>query len=221
MRKVLKNRFYTKISSIFSSYPTRIFRQKKSKWIRIKKNISNSKKLFSYVNAYIIKKSLKNWDKFRSLYKLQLNSKRFISKLYQDSFNLNKKTSLSIFSKEKRILSLYARPVYRLDIVLWLLLFTCSPFYSRELINRGLIYLNGIKLMNNITLYKGDIIEIKFDLKKSYLENKLRYSVSQKILSFLEIDYYTQSFCCLKDLSGLDKEDIYLLSTDYVDTQKF
>ena len=72
MRKVLKNRFYTKISSIFSSYPTRILRQKKSKWIRIKKNISNSKKLFSYVNAYIIKKSLKNWDKFRSLYKFCL-----------------------------------------------------------------------------------------------------------------------------------------------------
>lgn len=221
MRKSLKNRFYTKIPNIFHSYPTRIFRHKKSKWTKIKKFLLSSKKHYSYVNAYLIKKGLKTWDKFRSLYKVQLNSKRFVSKLYENSFVLNKNFFGSSFLKEKRIFSVYGYPVFRLDIILWLLLFSCSPFFSRELIKKGFIFLNGRKLKNNVVLFKGDIVEIKSNLNESYVQNKLRYSTNEKILSFVEIDYYGHSFCCLKDLSGLDKEDIYLLSNDYVDTQKF
>lgn len=221
MRKILKNRFYTKISNIFSSYPVKLLRQKKSKWIKIKRIVLSSKKHFSYVNAYAVKKSLKFWDKFRSLYKSQLNSKRFVSKLYENSFDFNQKIVNPSFLKEERVLSVYASPVFRLDVILWILLFTCSPFYSRELIKNGFVFLNGLKIKKNVVLFKGDIVEIKFDLKKSYLENKSRYLTNKKILSFLEVDYYTQSFCCLKNLTGLEKEDVYILSTDYVDTQKF
>lgn len=221
MRKRLKNCFYTKNVGVFSSFPVRILKQKKSKWIKIKKNILSVKKTFSYVNAYAIKKSIKSWDKFRLLYKQGLNAKRFVSKVYDDSFSLKKKSMLFSIVKEERVLSLFASPVYRLDVMLWFLFFTNSPFSSRELIKRGLVFLNGVRLKNTVNLVKGDVVEITQPFTKSYLENRLRYSVNKKLLSFLEIDYYTQSFYCLKDLSGLEKEDIYLLSTDYVDTQKF
>jgi ribosomal protein S4 len=221
MRKKLKNRLYTKNLGVFSFYPTRLLRQKKSKWVKIKKNILLSKKAFFFVNAYMTKKSLKSWDRFRLLYKLQLNAKRFVSKLYDDSFCLKKRSRTLFLLKEKRVLSLYAAPVYRLDIMLWFLLFTISPFSSRELIKKGLIFLNGVKLKNTVNLSKGDYIEIKHNFNQSYLENRLKYSVNKKILSFVEVDYYNHSFYCLKDLFSLEKEDVYILSTDYVDIQKF
>lgn len=221
MRKALKNCFYTKISGNFSFYRIRILTQKKSKWLRIKKYLISNKKSYSYVNIYNTKKSIKTWDKFRALYKAKLNTKRFISKLYENSFPLNKQKDFSSFLKEKRVLSVYVAPVFRLDIIMWLLFFTCSPFFSRELIMKGFVVLNGITLKQNVTLSKGDVIQITSNLDLSYLQNRSKYSANEKIFSFIEIDYYTKSFCCLKNWYELDRQDVYLLSTDYVDTQKF
>lgn len=59
MRKKLKNRLYTKNLGVFSFYPTRLLRQKKSKWARIKKNILLSKKAFFFCKRLYDKKKFK------------------------------------------------------------------------------------------------------------------------------------------------------------------
>lgn len=220
MRNQLKYSYYKDISCISSSFPLSFLNLKRSKWIKIKKLLLLRKKLYSYVDLYLIKKNFKNWDRIKFYHKIKVNSKRFISKLYEDSFSTKNVKFKNNKLREDNILSLNLIPLSRLDILLWVLFLTESPFMSREFIKKGFIYLNNVKLRKNVVLKKGDVITVKNTHNKSYLNIKEKYVINERVFSFVEIDYYSNSFCFIKTLESAGKGDNSLVSLDYIDFQR-
>jgi ribosomal protein S4 len=102
---------------------------------------------------------------------------------------------------------LFIKNNYRLDIIIWQLNLSCSVFESRELIKRGLVFVNQkpTKIFN-LFLKKGDIITLRNDI-----QNKIYKQKKDIILTFLEIDFYLNTFIITKDLDELSSQDITCL----------
>jgi hypothetical protein len=80
------------------------------------------------------------------------------------------------------------------------------------------VFLNGNSLKNNSMLKKGDVICIKNNL--FHLSHVLdKYFLQILIFSHLEIDYYTQELIITKNLEDLDKEDLFLTTLEYIDSE--
>lgn len=87
--------------------------------------------------------------------------------------------------------------------------FISTRAVKKAIINKN-IFLNNNLLQNNCFLKKGDILSLKkvTNLKK----NKEKFTSDKKILSFLEVDYYTNTILITKDFHSITNKDIYLIA---------
>ena len=104
--------------------------------------------------------------------------------------------------------SLFIKNNYRLDILIWQLNLSRSVFESRDLIKRGAVFVNNksIKIFNRF-LKKGDIITLKNDIQN----NNLYKHKKDIILTFVESDFYLNTFIITKNLYELSSYDITCL----------
>jgi hypothetical protein len=80
----------------------------------------------------------------------------------------------------------------------------------------GKVYVNSKKSLFDKTLKKGDTILIKDMQSLIKVNTPLTFCYS-----FVEIDYYTNTFSILKDLDEFTFEDISLLLKENFDFRKF
>lgn len=114
-----------------------------------------------------------------------------------------------------------ARPLYRIDILLWYLNYFNSSFESRQNINSKSILVNGKCVKSNYYLKKGDIISIslKQNDKKTYSFIKIfkKHLFNNIFFSFLEVDYYSNNIVVIKDVVDLVDTDLQLLIEKNID----
>ena len=93
---------------------------------------------------------------------------------------------------------------YRLDLLLYNLNFFASIYQARQSIKNGLVLINNKPFLSeNTVLAKGDIVCLLDD------KNNLPQMIKKELrFSFLEIDYYTQTFIILKNLNNINYQDI-------------
>jgi hypothetical protein len=212
MRIAYKYKKYSK-SFFLPRVPVRVLKFKRPKWNRVQSFISNQQNIKLY-NSNLVKVNVKNWEKIKNNFKDKLVIRSKISLLSK-----NAKINVSIYkSRRNKILFTVHRIFYSPCEILWYSNFTRSINNSRQQIEMKNVFLNGNSLKNNSMLKKGDVICIKNNL--FHLSHVLdKYFLQILIFSHLEIDYYTQELIITKNLEDLDKEDLFLTTLEYIDSE--
>lgn len=133
---------------------------------------------------------------------------------------LDSKSSCQILNIYRQVL---LKPEFKLDIILWRLKFFNSSFQASQAICDKKILVNDKVVGNNFLLSKGDMISFAPDCYKkntNVKKSKLNFSPSDVILSFVEIDYYSNSIVIIKNLEDLSNEDLYLIRTEFYNLKK-
>jgi ribosomal protein S4 len=229
MRFLNKYKNITKLDRFnFPQLPLRIFKFQRPKWKRFQKQAALSKNSsLAFVNPFITKNSYKQWEKIQNYYRLGLQIKKKIMVFFDDSVSLKsiKKTvNNTKKTNNEFLLSVFFKPQFRLDILLWRLNFFSSSFSARQSINEGEVLLNGHIGSNNSFVKKGDIVSFSSlkSLSSFSLDSLLkRQYVKQSFYSFVEVDFYTKTLVVVKDLNDLTLDDFNLLMNEYYDLKKF
>jgi ribosomal protein S4 len=212
MRKINKFKIYKYLSRSTAKLSLRVLKFRRPKWFKIQKNIKYKKKS-RLLNFFLIKRKFKFWDRLKKNYKMSL----FTKKQYQ--FLFDGLASLSKSKKKQRILHIkknfffekFAKPEYRLNILLWNLHFTNSVHMSKKLVESKQFSVNGKSIGSIVFLKKGDVVTFKSNFTLDLAKNIKKYFFFAKLLSFVEIDYYSCSFIVIKESNLLSVEDLYLL----------
>ena len=115
--------------------------------------------------------------------------------------------------KRYNILNYLIKPHYQLNILLSNLHFFSTPFQASQEIYNKRVLVNDKIIKFNICLKKGDIITFTrkspFRYFKCFLQ---RYSFDNRLFSFIEVDYETETIIVIKDFFELSVEDFHLSS---------
>ena len=239
MRLRSKYKIYTQSSATLIKYPQRIFNFRRSKWSKLQAKLLRSQScLFysakkkkqlkhhtsvSFFNNFLNKVPYKFWQKLRTHYKKGLQIKNNIRKLFDD--NVKHKFFKKVLTSKKNrslkniILLSLVKPLFKLDVLLWNLNFYASSYQARQAINNKQISVNSKNVAGNYYLKKGDVIVLDPTfLISTILFNK---SLHNFFLTFIEIDYYTNTVVVIKNLNELSLEDLYVVILHYFDLKKF
>lgn len=202
MRIFKKYKNWSKINvNVSSFFPLRILKFKKTKWKKIKKVLlkARSKCFFSDHAVQVV--PTKTWDRIKNYYKTQLRFNLSLKKRYDCNLQGGKK---GISNEKSYIINNFIRNEYRLDVLLYTLNFFTSIYQARQSIKNGLVLINNKPSMSeNVALIQGDIICLLRD------KHNLPQTTKKELkFSFLEIDYYTQTFIILKNLNTINYQDI-------------
>jgi ribosomal protein S4 len=120
-----------------------------------------------------------------------------------------------------RILGLFAKPFYRVDVLLRFLNFFSSVYQVRQALSRKLFLLNRSPLKTPMFLVSGDVVEFKKQnpILLTFLRKK--YSPKKKVLTFIEVDYYTKAVTVLKNSHELSPEEAGLLFFNKINFRSF
>jgi len=171
----------------------------------IKKNILKN----FYFNFIAVKSKVNSWQRLRFFFKESLIMKNAVRKYFDGQFSLSyfkkafKKPQTRCFS----ISSVFIRPEFRLDILLWRLKIFSSVFFSKLAIRNKQVTVNGLTKNFDFYLVKGDII--KFSQLKTYSLKKyfLKYFKIIFMPSFIELDFYTNTIVVLKSFNNFKMGD--------------
>ena len=245
MRFVNKYKGYEKTTIVFERFPLRILKFKRPKWKKIQKLILYSRKNRVTIRKYIRKKLLKKprrklfdafvnyldpytWYKVKNYY---ANGRKirssilmsFDKTLVAKSFRRCLKRSKKSFQVDDSYLKMIVRPEYRLDILLWRLSFFRSSYQTCQAINDKKVYVNSICVKKSTYLRKGDVVTFSGSYKQDdFMIRKIRscFLRSKSILTFAEVDYYSNSIIIVKNLDELGLEDLSLIVRDYHSLKK-
>jgi ribosomal protein S4 len=183
----------------------------KKKFLKFNKSkeIKNNILKNFYFNFITIKSKVNSWQRLRFFYKETLLMKNVVRKYFDGQFSLTyfkrlfKKPRTRCFT----LASVFIRPEFRLDILLWRLKIFSSVFLAKIAIRNKQITVNGLNKNFDFYLTKGDII--KFSLIKTYTLKKyfLKYFKIIFIPSFIELDFYTNTIIVLKSFNNFKIED--------------
>lgn len=212
MRFLNKYKIHGNFASASKKLPLRIVKFNRPKWAKIKNKVVRIKKQ-PFVNVLINKLPFKSISRVKKYYKVKLQTKKYISSLFDNTINFKKNSSFKL--KKDLICAYLVKPLFRIDILLWYLNYFSSSFESRQNINSKKVLVNEETIKANYFIKKGDIISLNFRLsfEKSHTYNsiKKKYVPNKMFFSFLEYDYYTNTIIVLKDLKDLTIEDLRLL----------
>lgn len=219
MRKYNKYKILFKVGSSLKNFPIRLLKFKKAKWLTIKKKLGKNVSNKSICNPIVKKDFFKNWFKLENFYYKSLKNNLLLKNYYSKLINIKKlkkkKKSLKLTIDQNNLIFLQFE--YTIDILLHKLYFFDSIYSAQNELKNGNILVNNIICYNNKILQKGDIITFNPLIKNrfNYENNIKKFSLTERILTFVEIDYYTKTIIIIKKNNEISSEDFYLLLNDF------
>lgn len=196
MRKFRRYKLFSKLTLNF--YYVRILKFKNSKWKQIQKiakNIKLNKSIFNYKQKYIL---FNTWDRIKLNYKNKLRIKQYLKCRYDLSKILFKDFLTYCIKQEFNIIT-----------CLWRINLFKTLYETKNYINRGLILVNNSVCFNlKKKLCSGDIISFKKDIKINLSNLRINNEI---FLTYLEVDYYSNTIIVIKDFNKLNFKDLSLL----------
>lgn len=247
MRFVNKYKNYDKLFSIFEKFPLRISRFKSTKWKRIQRllsfkisklreNFRRPKRKVStrhgrrrfFFDSFLTRVSLKSWYRVEKYFENGRRIKNLVSSIFDRSLPTAFFRKVLVLSKkasnvEHVYLNTLLKPEFRLDILLWRLKFFVSSYQACQAIDEQKVNVNGRQVKGNFFLSKGDVIFFSSDYRLDTLcmkTVKIGTLFSKIVLTFVEVDYYSNCIVVIKDLEELGTEDFYLLVKDVYSLKK-
>lgn len=224
MRLQKKYKHFSKLTNVFKNFPKKVLKFHRTKWKKLKELILKKKK-----NLWAIKTVLttKKWSSYKLKHFRGVVLKNFFDCLLDKAFSMLFLKKLK-FLNQKKIKTfdniIYVlKPQYRIDIFFWHLKFFSSSYQARQMIKNKKITVNGKTIHPNYFLKKGDVIS--FDSLSYHLQSNFKTFLGNswnntKILSFAEIDYYTNTVVILKNYKELTEKNIILYELQSVDIIK-
>ena len=209
MRFFKKYKFWTKRPDI--QVPLRITKFKRSKWKKIKKIIDLKRKFFNFTkhHNFLYKRDKIIWKRLKFRYKNNL----LLKLKYRCRFDFSIPLKQTKFFKEKSdaLADTLIKFEYKLDVLLWKIKLFKSTFEARQFIQKGYLLINN-KMITCTQKYliEGDILHLKnfnHGLNNFYRKKEIKSS-------FLEMDYYTNTFIIIKSLDRLSRQDISCIVQD-------
>ena len=237
-----QNRYksYDQSIQIFEKFPLRVLKFKNTKWKRIQKlllsNFSKTRKKkklkdskFKKIRSnFFVKVDFKTWEKVKTFYQNGRKITNLIFNMFDQSFT-NSKLRVNLLGPKAsgKILDVYRqimlRPEFKLSILLWRLNLFCSSFQASQAINEKKVIVNGKPVGNNFSILKGDIIHLvteNYKKNTNIRKSKIQFSPSDTILTFVEVDYYSNLIVIIKDLKDLSGQDLYLIRPEFCNLKK-
>jgi ribosomal protein S4 len=203
LNKLLIKRKKKKVSSV-NFYTTLVNKKKK------KINLP-------FIRPYLVKNRYDFLEKIKNYYKNSNYTKILLSNTFGNSVNIKKitKKKISDLSKKKFFLNFLIKPQYRLNILLWNLYFFSTPHQANQQLLNKQILVNGKAVNSNILLRKGDIISFLRNTHCRFFKSfSKKCSPVEYFLTFIEVDYETETIIVIKDFSELSTNDLYFLMTN-------
>jgi ribosomal protein S4 len=220
MRKQKRYKIYKLINTNLKRFPLKVLVFHRPKWTKLKRLLSTFNRKPRLLNLQVIKSSFKTWDRVKKHHKLLVVNRNVLDCIFDGSVRLDK-----IFSKKntnkKKIINCFLKLYFRVDILLNHLNFFSTSYQAREFINNNNVTVNKKFVRSNYFLKRGDIVEFdKVYLKTTSFKTILKkFSGDVRLNTFLEVDYYTQSFLVLKDFNSFSKDDLSLCVTNYLNVR--
>ena len=213
MRLNPKLKVYLKTNTIYSSIPSKALNFKKPKWKIIKKIYKKCLTRQSFINHFKICPQFKRWQKLNKQNHKIFRTRRIIEQAYDQSIKQKEisklKKKLKNLTYTNIVKNIFLKNEYRIDILLWKVLFTASLYQTRQLINSNKIHVNNHSTICNYYVKKGDIISI--DALYKTRANKIRLKKLVRFNPFLEIDHFTGTILIIKNLNEITLQDLSLI----------
>ena len=243
MRFHNKYKSYDHLSQIFEKFPLRVLKFKNTKWKRIQKTLSfklsnadliskrkksNQQKLKKFKNNILVKASFKTWEKIKSFYQTGRKTINLLFNTFDQSISNTsfRKTILDLKASHET-LDIYRqvllKPEFNLSILLWRLHFFSSSFQASQAIYDKKVQVNNKFVGSNFLLSRGDIISVTLkchNINMNIKKSKLNFSSSDTILSFVEIDYYSNTIVIVRGLEDLTQTDFYFIRPEFCNVKK-
>lgn len=225
MRFLNKYKNFSNTLAFLKQSSVRILKFKRPKWKKFQAVLKiKSASPAQFINNSILKVNYKAWEKIKSHYKEGIQAKKGLLNFFDNNLSSNyykKELSLS----KKKLLSdfisiLLAKPLFKLDILLWKLCVFNSPFESRQAVRNGFVFINNQPCTDIIRLKVGDIISFSEKVNLKRYEFNSRFD-SSFLFSFLEIDYYSGTIIIIKNFTQLSNEDFSTLIFDSINIKAF
>lgn len=202
MRIFKKYKNWSKINN-FDYFPSRISKFKKIKWKQIKSTFFSKLNRYSFGNYKFIHVQNKGWGRVKNYHKEKIHYNNLLKHYYGYPVKVSKNSA----NIKNYLLDNFIKLNFKIDSLLHTLCLSSSLYESRELIRRRLVIVNGFAVKSqNIILKKGDIVFIE-NINRN-IRNFSELDKRELKFSFVEIDYYTQSFILLKNKDDITLEDI-------------
>jgi hypothetical protein len=192
-------------------------KKKKKKFLRFKKR--------NVFNNLLSRTILKRWYKLRRRHFNDLQLKRVVSQIFDNSIKnsffkkeINKNKSLKLFTKQFK--KVFIQPLFKINILLTKLFFFKNIYQANQLLFSNKILLNNKPSNPNEILKKGDIIRFNCLPPQILLvlKSSSRYLY---FFNFLEIDQYSKTIVILKDFNSLSDSDTHLIYKNYLNLKSF
>ena len=221
MRFLNKYKLHENFASGLRKLPLRVLKFKRPKWASIKKKLrikrfiwKFNKKIWQkprFVN--LLKICIKKKFYMNKVFGIKLQTKKYVSSLYDNTIKVNWDHKEKF--RKNSICNVIAKPMYRMDIILWYLNFFSSAAAAKQFLNSKGVFVNNKPVGSNYILKQGDVLS--FDLPdsiqtlNSYKTIKSKFLKSRHLFPYLEYDYYSNSFFVLKSWNQLTQNDLTLM----------
>lgn len=221
MRFLNKYKLHENFISGLRKLPLRVLKFKRPKWASIKKKFRIRRFIWKFRRKIwlkprfvnLLKISIKKKFYMDKVFGIKLQTKKYISSLYDNSVKVTWDNNEKF--RKNTICNVIAKPMYRVDILLWYLNFFSSAAAAKHFINSNGALVNHRPVGSNYVLKQGDMLS--FDLPdciqtlNSYRKIKSKFLKSRHLFPYLEYDYYSNSFFVLKSWNQLTSNDLTLM----------
>jgi ribosomal protein S4 len=150
------------------------------------------------------------WKRVRFFFKENLDMKNKLTTYFDNGFSTKfyKKLFLNTYSREYTMCSVFVRPEYRLDILLWRLQITSSLYLAEYIIKKKYILVNGRNIGLKYFINEGDIVTITNIKIFNFKNSSTLYIFSQLLPPYVEADFYLGQFIILKNWHTFASKDL-------------
>jgi hypothetical protein len=175
-----------------------------------------------FFDFIFIKSKIKSWQRLRFFYKEALLMKNAARKYFDGQFSLS--FFKKLFKKAKTrcfiISSIFIRPEFRLDILLWRLKIFSSVFLVKKAIQNKQILINNLHKNFDFFLAQGDCIKV-LPLRRANLKVYfLKYFKMVCVPWFAEVEPYTNSIAILKSFYDFKLDHFFIIIREPLCVQK-
>lgn len=239
MRYQSRYKSYDQSIQIFEKFPLRVLKFRNTKWKRIQRLLllnffrTGNKKLKDSKqkkirNNIFVKVDFKTWEKVKTFYQNGRKIANLIFNMFDQAVaNSELRVNLLGSKASSEVLDVYRqimlKPEFKLSILLWRLSFFCSSFQASQAINEKKVVVNGKFIGNNLLILKGDVIHLvpeNYKRNTSIHKSKTQFLPSDTILTFVEVDYYSNLIVILKDLKELSEQDLHFIRPEFCNVKK-
>jgi hypothetical protein len=168
---------------------------------------------FNLVDSDVIIGDTFGWNRISRTYKSRLEFYSSLFAQFDQSIKIKRLKSYKTLGRFDNYVKHFAEGYFKTTALLWASYFFKSTYEAKQSVDFSNVVINNGLGTSNEMLLSGSVVSVldkNFELKK----NIMKYSENTQMLSFIEVDYYSQELVLIKDVNNISEDDLNLLIID-------